>query len=193
MSLSVTCPSCGRAAATARLLPMYRYKESGIPNLWLRGGVTETACTSCRKRHIKIEKEAQLLQVIALRLLMDARPLTGAEMRFLRGACHLSQAKLAGALRRRRETVSERESKANPGIVFAEEVLVRRVFLRHFNEHLGSQGNNFLTQTQRETLANFTKFFFDFSQNFAREVLKRHKLIASLDESHELWQLDEAA
>lgn len=193
MSLTATCPSCGRATATARRLPLYRYKGSGIPNLWLRDGVTETVCASCRKRHIKIEREAQLLQVIALRLLMDASPLTGYEMRFLRGACFMSQAKLAEALRRRRETISERESKANPGIVFAEEVLVRLVFLRNFNEHLGGQGNNFLTKTQRKTLADFTRFFFDFSQNFAGEILKRHKLIASLDENQELWQLDEAA
>lgn len=193
MSHSVICPSCGKATATARALPAYRYKESGIPNLWLQGGVTETVCTSCRKRHIRIEKESQLLQVIALRLLTDARPLAGYEMRFLRGACFLSQAKLAEALRRRRETVAEREAKANPGIAFAEEVLIRLVLLGHFNEHLRTQGDNFLTKSQRGMLADFTKFFSEFSLNFADEMLKRHKLVATLDRSQELWDLNEAA
>jgi DNA-binding transcriptional regulator YiaG len=193
MSHSVTCPSCGGATATARALASYRYRESGIPNLWLEGGVTETVCASCRKRHIRIEKESQLLQVIALRLLMDARPLTGYELRFLRGACSLSQAKLAEALRRRRETVAEREAKAEPGIPFAEEVLIRFVLLGHFNEHLRDRENSFLTKRQRGLLADFTKFLSVFSRDFADETLKRHRLVATLDKRRALWELAEAA
>lgn len=190
----VICPSCGKPAATASALATYRYKESGMPNLWLRGGVTETVCASCKKKHIKIEKETQLLQVIALRLLMEARPLSGHEMRFLRGACQLSQAKLAEALRHRRETISERETKQNPGIDFAEEVLLRLVMLRHFTQQLDTEGNNFLAENQRNDLANFTKFFSDFSEKFAQQILKRTtKLVAALDDQSELWRLDEAA
>src|SRR6266545_2952024 len=85
------CPSCGTPGARVRVLPTYRYRESGIANLWLRGGVTETVCARCKAKHISIEKESQLLQVISVGLLMAARPLTGHEMRFLRGACQMSQ------------------------------------------------------------------------------------------------------
>ena len=189
----VICPSCGRPTAAAKALPMYRYKESGIPNLWLRGGVTETVCAFCKAKYIKIEKESQLLQVIALKLLMDARPLSGHEMRFLRGACQLSQAKLAEALRHRRETVSERENKQNPGIDFAEEVLLRLVMLSHFSQHLNTEGNNFLTGSQREDLKKFTTFFWDFSERIAQHIRRSTKLVAALDDQNELWRLDEAA
>jgi len=175
-------------------LAEYRYKESGIPNLWLRGGVTETVCTSCKKKHLKIEKESQLLQVVALKLLMDPRPLTGYEMRFLRGACRLSQARVAEVLRHRRETVSERESKVNPGIDFAEEVLLRLVMLTHFNEHLGRDENNFLTEDQRKELSDFTGFFRDFSQKFVQPAHKRTpKLVLALDNEDAPWRLLEAA
>ncbi len=191
---TVICPSCGKPTATDTPLPTYRYKESGIPNLWLRGGVTETVCASCKERHITIEKESQLLQVIALRLLMDARPLSGFEMRFLRGACRLSQARLAKLLRHRRETVAEREAKRNPGIHFAEEVLLRLVMLEHFNDHLGAKGNNFLTKNQRKDLADFTGFFRDFSLTFAEPMLRRTtRLVAALEGRSEVWRMDEAA
>ena len=187
------CPSCGKLTAMASALAIYRYRESGIPNLWLRGGVTETVCASCKKRHIMIEKEPQLLQVIALRLLIDARPLSGYEMRFLRGACGLSQARLAEILRHRRETISERETKPNPGIDFAEEVVLRRVLLQHFREQLDKEGSNFLSEDQCRLLDQFSEFFWDFSQKFARQLLRRSKLVAAMDDQGERWQLDEAA
>jgi DNA-binding transcriptional regulator YiaG len=193
MNLAI-CPSCGKPTAAVSALETYRYKESGIPNLWLRGGVTETVCASCKKKHIKIEKESQLLQVIALKFLMDARPLSGYEMRFLRGACGLSQARLAELLRHRRETISERETKKNPGIDFAEEVFFRLVMLRYFTEQLNTEGNNFLPDSQRKLLDDFTRVFCDFSEKFTRKMLRRSaKLVAALDDQGELWSLDEAA
>jgi putative transcriptional regulator len=189
----VICPSCGKPAATARQLPMYRYKESGIPNLWLKGGVTETVCASCGTKHLKIEKESQLLQFVALNILEDPRPLTGHEMRFLRGAARMSQASLAEVLRLRRETIAERESKDNPGIDFADEVVFRLVVLWRFNKHLQTKGNNFLTEIQSKRLDNFTNWFLKFSQDFVQEMRKKStKMVATMDDE-EVWRLDKAA
>lgn len=188
----VICPGCGRPGAKERVLASYRYTESGIPNLWLRGGVTETVCGRCKEKYFGIEKEGQLLQVIALGLLMVPRHLSGHEMRFLRGVCQLSQAKLAEVLRLRRETIAEREAKSNPGIGFADEVLLRLVFLRHFAQEL-NEWEDFLTESQRKTLADLTEFFSSFCREFAEGRLRRTKLVAALDRQRERWKLDEAA
>jgi len=183
----VICPSCGKQTAIATALPMYQYRESGIPNLWLRGGVTETKCSSCRKRHIRIERESQLLQVIALGLLIAPRPLAGSEMRFLRGACQMSQGDLAAALYHRRETISERESKKTPDISFAEEVTLRQILLDRFQKHLSE--HDFLSAEHRRVLATFTDFFRRFSSSYVREY-KSSKLIAALDGD---WKFAKAA
>lgn len=184
------CPSCGRQTATAVALQRYRYKESGIPNLWLEGGVTETTCSFCKKKHIQINREAQLLQVTALAILEDARPLTGHEMRFLRGAAQMSQSKLAEELRLRRETIAERESKPNPRIAFADEVLFRMVILRGFLARL-SDGSNLLTRSQERRLLDFARFFSGFISNYVRE-LKSTRLVAVMDQGDH-WRLDKAA
>jgi len=189
----VICPGCGRPSATARALPTYRYKESGIPNLWLKGGVTQTECDNCGQSYIKIEKESQLLQVIALGLLIDARPLTGHEMRFLRGACQMSQARLAEALKKRRETISEREAKQNPHISYADEVLLRLVLLRSFKAQLEGAGEKLLTKNQRQVLTGFTDWFSGFSEQFAERMTRRTRLIAAMDDEGELWSLGKAA
>lgn len=188
----VICPGCGRPGAKERVLTSYRYTESGIPNLWLRGGVTETVCGRCKEKYFGIEKEGQLLQTIALGLLMVPWHLSGHEMRFLRGTCQLSQAKLAAILRLRRETIAEREGKTNPRIGFADEVLLRLVFLRHFAQELNER-ENFLTESQRKTLADFTEFFSSFCREFAGRNAHRKRLVAALDHAGERWKLDDAA
>ncbi len=42
-------------------------------------------------------------------------------------------------------------------------------------------------------LADFTRFFSEFSLDFADETLKRHRLVATLDKRQALWELAEAA
>ena len=164
----VTCPSCGRPTATAVKPSEYHYSESGIPGLRLRGGVTLTSCARCKKSHVLIEKEGQLLQAIACRLLMKPGPLTGPEMRFIRRACQMSQAKLAAELKLdRRETISERERKRSPGLDFATEIGLRALFLGAFNDFLGEEGNSVLSRSQRKRLAEFTELFTELRNGFA--------------------------
>ena len=69
--MKVMCPNCGRTAAASRELSKYHYKESGLNNVWLSGGVTETKCAECGETFIRIWKEPQLLQLIAMDLLME--------------------------------------------------------------------------------------------------------------------------
>lgn len=189
---NVVCPGCGISSAIARPLPSYHYRESGLANVWLRGGVTETKCTECRQRHYRIENETQLLQVIACGLLVDARPLTGHEMRFLRGACNMSQAQLAEILKRRRETIAEREAKSSiPGISFADEVVLRWVLLTRFRRHLSGDGNDFLPRRHHALLSGFSDFFDDFSRKYVDEAFKRSRMVAALH--GESWSLEKKA
>lgn len=160
----VICPNCGKTTASARKLPRYHYKESGLDNVWLHGGVTETTCAACGKKFVRIWKESQLLQVIALELLMGARHLTGPEFRFLRRACGMSQEQFASALKcRRRATVAEREAKQEPGLSFPEEVGIRLVLLKSFNEHLSIPGNSALEASHLEKLWIFSTVLREFA------------------------------
>ena len=188
---TIICPSCGRLSATEQALETYQYRESGLPNLWLRGGVTELRCSNCGENLIKIEQEGQLLQVIAVTLLIVPRPLTGHEMRFLRGACHLTQERLAEETRRTRGTITTRERQDSPNLDFADEVLLRLVLLQHFNEHLKAEGNNLLPESQRAILADFTNWFPGFSRKFAEKALSRRpKLKLVLNEPDRVWKLE---
>ena len=190
---SEQCPGCGRMTATSRTLPTYHYRESGLSNLWLRDGVIRTDCRRCGETFLAVLREFQLLQVIALELFMEPRHLKGEEMRFLRGACQISQAKLANALRKRRETVAERVSKQDPGINFAEEVALRVVLLGFFNAYQHGKGNSLLDAGHRKRLSEFTDWFVEFSTRFADHGVQRQKLVAALDKKGVSWHLDEAA
>ncbi len=189
-AMKVVCPNCGRKAAVSRELAEYRYNESGLKNVRLKGGVTETTCSECGETYVRVEKEPQLLQVIALGLLMKPGYLTGPEMKFLRAACEMTQAELAAELRHRRETVSERESKLNPKLTMAEEVLFRLVFLRSFHAYLSREGKNHLTDAHREQLSDFSQRFCEFASQVGQRMLR---YVIALEEREGLWHLGAAA
>ena len=181
---TVLCAKCGRRSATARELHEYHYKESGLPNVWLLGGVTETRCSECHETFVQVWKESQLLQVIAVGLLMRPASLTGAELRFLRRACGLSQGGLAEVLRcPRRATVADREGRKNPGLSFPEELGVRAILLKAFQAYLSTPGNNFLEPTQLQDLWRFASGF----HQLAMKVQSEHRIKAAVQQ--ELWIL----
>ena len=167
------CPNCGQLTASAREVSGYQYKESGLENVWLFGGVTKTQCTNCAKTSIRITKEPQLLQVIALDLLMRPSPRTGPELRFLRRACGLSQAELASLLKSpRRETIAEREGKESTGLNFPEEVGLRWVLVQAFRDYVTTPGNSALEGSHLEKLWGFAVFFREFA---AKTMMQRHR------------------
>ena len=170
----VICPNCGRPTASAREVSGYHYKESGLNNVWLFGGVTKTQCTNCGKTAIRITKEPQLLQVIALDLLMRPSPRSGPELRFLRRACGLSQSELARLLKSpRRETIADREAKDSTGLNLAEEVGLRWVLLQAFHDYVTAPGNSALEGSHLEKLWGFAVFFREFAAKMERQRTDR--------------------
>lgn len=153
------CPSCGRRTAKQRVIAEYRYRECGLSDVVLCGGVIETHCARCDERSVAVPGEWQVLQLIALALLTASQRLTGPQMKFLRGACDLSQAALAKTLRKRRETVAERESQLDPRISEAEETWFRLAILEAFNQHLSDPGRNFLAPVHINALRIFAADF----------------------------------
>lgn len=168
---SVVCPACGKEGAVARFPKTYRYEESGLP-LVLRGGVTEVDCPHCGESLVKIEKEEQLLQVIAKAILMSPPGMTGSEMRFVRGVIGLTQELMADALRVRRATVSERESRVE-ALSFADELGLRLILLRKFMAFLLTPGNNRLVAEQMKELTRFSSTFIEFADQTTRKLSRR--------------------
>ena len=155
----VTCPGCGCPGANSEPLDRHRYRESGL-DVWLHGGVTRTACPKCGETFVRIEREGQLLQVIAVGLLTKPAALTGPEMRFLRRACELTQRELARRQRIRRETVAERENRKTPTMRLPDRVFFRLIMLHAFQEYL-AEGADLLADSHKAALTSFANSFVD--------------------------------
>ncbi len=156
------CPGCGSTKTEHKNPRTYRYRESGLNNIVLHGGVTQVVCRGCGEVFSRVEREQQLLQVIALMLLMKPGYLTGPEMRCLRKAAQLSQSNLATRLGvQRRETIAERESKAEPGLDPGAELLLRGVLLRAFSEYVSEKENDHLERVHHKKLESFAKGFLE--------------------------------
>jgi DNA-binding transcriptional regulator YiaG len=183
----VICPGCGRPTASERVLPEYHYQESGLENLWLAGGVTETTCPECGETFIGISKEWQLLQVIAVGLLTEPYPLKGSELRFLRQSCELSQSGLAAVLDCRRETIAEREARRAPGLSFAEETGLRLILLKSLRAHLAKPGNRFLAPSQFRQLRDLAGFL-DRLATKTESNRGRNRIDAELKQELWMWK-----
>lgn len=186
----MVCPGCGKRTASAREPAEYLYRECGLPGVRLYGGVTETTCPSCGERHVRIRKEGQLLQVIALNLLLRRAYLAGPEMRFLRRACGLTQAQLAQRLGKRRATIAEREARQDPNISLVEQLGLRLMFLTAFHEYLKQDGRNLLAESHREQLRDFTARLLDRVAETPPTGKRRLALKVLLEDD---WQIRAAA
>ena len=185
----IVCPNCGRLTATAEQQEQYEYRESGLDGLILHGGVTKFTCACSRDSYYRVEKEAQLLQVIAMALLMKPWPLVGPELRYLRGACRLTQAKLADLLKVRRPTIAEREKKLIKAMSAADDFWFRAVMLSQFHELLLKPGESHLAPQHIEELMEFTSSFSKMTQT-RLERIRSKKMTLSLVQG-ELWEMDQ--
>lgn len=165
------CPKCGSSKLqTKPLRRRYHYTESGLDNVWIHDGVMEAVCPSCKSRLISIGNEPQLLQVIAMALLVRPGFLASRELRYLRQACELTQEALAKLLGlSRRATVGEWESEERPRRDPGSELLLRLVLLHAFKEMLEVDGNCHLSPSHLDTLRTFEE---GFSRAF-QELLKQ--------------------
>lgn len=188
----VICPNCGQVTASARKLARYHYKQSGLDNVWLLGGVTESRCDNCKETSIRVTREPQLLQVIALDLLMRPSPRTGPELRFLRRACGLSQAEMATLLKStRRETIAEREGRQATGIGFAEEIGLRWVLVQAFHDHITKPGNSSLEGRDLERLWNFATLFREVAARASTDRSRGEKITARVRQN--AWTVETKA
>lgn len=189
---STRCPGCGRPCATEIELAEYDYSvQCGLPGVRLTGGVTSTKCPRCREEWFAVRKEGQLLQVLAVALLASPRALSGAELRFLRKSCGLSQSQLAERLRKRRETVAERECRDDPRLTEAEETWFRLVILNEFTAALERDGYNLLSESHREFLSKFSSEFFRRALALASRTRDASRL--GVRQVGDSWQLPEEA
>lgn len=187
---NVVYPGCGSPAASVRGLSEYHYdRESGLENVWLAGGVTETTCAACGGAFIGISKEQQLLQVITIGLLTEPTSLRGPELRFIRRSCELSQNELATMLACRRETIAEREARSAPGLSLAEEIGLRLILLRSFRRHLAIPGTSTLATSQLDQLRDLEGFFDRVATRVAPQG-GRAGIQAALEHDRWTWQGD---
>ena len=172
MSVSAqVCPACGSTKVESSSPSAYRYRGAGLGPITLHGGVQQVNCGACGAKSIHIEREQQLLQVLALMLLVKPGHLTGREMRYLRSACDLSQAKLALSLGVRRETVAERESRDTPGLDAGAEFFLRVILLRRFLEYLESDDH--LGAEHHKVLRDHCNAVFSMSDRVLKHPRKR--------------------
>ena len=177
------CPACGSKRVKSSSPPAYRYRGAGLGTITLRGGVQQIKCNACGATSIHIEREQQLLQVLALVLLLKPGHLTRREMRYLRSACDLSQAKLALSLGVRRETVAERESREHPGLDAGAEFFLRVILLRQFLEHLKSDDH--LGAEHHRILKDHCNAVFSMSDRVLKHAPKRTIEVRQVDE---VWE-----
>jgi DNA-binding transcriptional regulator YiaG len=153
------CAVCG-AALREKTLDRYHYKESGLDNIFLHGGVKEAACPNRHERFIAVAAEPQLLQVITLALLMRPGALSNKELRYARQSCDLTQAQLASAMGlTRRETIAEWEGREAGRRDRATEFLLRAVLLREFKEALEHRVPSHLSPSHFDLLHKFEEAF----------------------------------
>lgn len=150
------CPACGNSNVTQRHPERYHYIECGLEDVYLLGsGVTETVCSDCGETYVSIIQEWQLLQVIAMDLLMKRGLLIGQEMRYLRKACLLTQDALAKKLIVTRQTISERESRLTRAIGFEADFTLRAVLIGTFEEVVCNPEYSHLTESHLTQLRRY--------------------------------------
>lgn len=155
------CPLCGNSTLKITRPPVFQYRLSGLDNIYLHGGVTQMGCDECGESFTVIEAEQQLMEVIALGLLLKPAMLSGREMRFLRKSCRLSQVELATKLGISRRAVLEREKKANPGLRADQELGLRAILFAAFKERQESDGSHLDAKHAKmleQAVGNFVKF-----------------------------------
>lgn len=104
------CPICGATAKEESRT--YHYKESGLPNVYIKG-VPVDVC-ACGEEYIRIPGIDKIDRLIGEKLLAKEQQLTGAEIKFLRKWLDLTSEELAATIGVGRATVSRWENNKTP-------------------------------------------------------------------------------
>ena len=187
-SLGTKCPVCGVEGIIWKVVPKYRYTESGLDNVWLvGGGVRQAKCPSCREKLTHVEAEWQLQQVIAIVLLRKQGLLAGSETRFLREAANLTQEELATHLDvKRQPTISDRERTDGPAMKYTEDLGFRVVILHQLLRFLTENPKeNFLSKAHFDILKNVARWLTDKAEEILTAKQAKQELQLQRDDS--LW------
>lgn len=113
----------------------YQYKESGLDNIWLENGYTihETPYGE----GVSIENTEGLHQAIGEWIIQLPKPLTGAELRFLRLEMELTQRDLSGILGVDEQTVRRYEKGRTKAVSGPADRLLRALY----NEFVSGDGS----------------------------------------------------
>jgi putative transcriptional regulator len=126
----------------------YHYTESGLDNVWLIDGYT------IRKtpygKGVSIQNTEGLHKAIGKWLIVQPRPLNGAELRFVRTEMELTQRGLAGIIGAEEQTLRLWEKKRNKFMPATAERLLRALY----SEALG---NNVQIKRMLEKLADLDR------------------------------------
>jgi len=185
-TLMFPCPKCG---GSTRAVPLdkYHYRESGLPNVWLYGGgVLQFTCESCGHKSIAIQRESQLVQFIAMKILQRPGPLMGAEIRYLRKVSGLTQEELAERLEVGRPTVNIWERGGAKRLDTARLLHLRLTLFEAFLEALEEEGNNYLGPAQRKELTQFGRTFIREIRSFLQAGKARVSL--DIEKKDDEWQ-----
>lgn len=104
------CPMCG--ATTRQESRTHHYKESGLPNVYIKG-VSVDVCI-CGEEYIQIPGINEIDRFIGEKLLAKEQLLTGEEIKFLRKWLDLTSEEFAGAIGVGRATISRWENSKTP-------------------------------------------------------------------------------
>jgi len=113
----------------------YQYKESGLDNIWLENGYT--VHSTPYGDGISIEDTAGLHRAIGEWIIQLPKPLTGAELRFLRLEMELTQRDLAGILGLEEQAVRRYEKGRNKAVSGPADRLLRALY----NEFVSGDGS----------------------------------------------------
>jgi putative zinc finger/helix-turn-helix YgiT family protein len=103
------CSDCGSEALVER--GTYRFRESGLDNVVLKG-IEIIRCPACGNEEPIIPNLDGLLRIIAVALVTNRLPLTGAEVRYLRKYLGMSGDQFARILHTDKSTLSKWETGA---------------------------------------------------------------------------------
>lgn len=136
--------TCGSKLKEKRI-PLYHYKESGLPFVFL-SGIKIAICGKCGEKYPIIPAILDLHEKIAEAVALKPVNLTGAEVRFLRKQLGLTAAQWASYLKTDKATVSRWENDHNP-IGRQSDAFMRFVYFRlleerenkHFRENISNR------------------------------------------------------
>ena len=113
----------------------YHYTECGLENVWLENGyqMHDTDYGPA----VSFSDADALHRVIGSLIIESARPLNGAEVRFLRGEMDLSQKRLGLLLGLDEQTVRRWEKLAESDIPGAPDRLIRQIYAEYVNTASG--------------------------------------------------------